>query len=246
VLYGGSTPFFWQATFSIEHPEYLVENRDGTKRQWGVPCYAYPEARRYIIGVFQHLLNKWPFDGLHICTRSHSRPAEFADEFGYNQPIAEEFQRRHGVDIRTQKFSKSQWWDLQGEYLTQLLREFRQAFAGREIFIAMPRADYLGPPYGNMRLDWRTWCQEKLVDGLVLGVISGGWHYPHTRNRPGYVQSQQDNVAMRPLDYDLGQWFGPACRQHGVELYLRRSSIASDADRDLLQRPGMTGFMLSL
>lgn len=245
VKYGGNTPFFWQSHFTIEHPEYLMESRDGKTRQWGVLCYAYPEAREHIIGVFKHIMDKWPFDGLYICTRTHSYPAKFADELGYNQPIVDEFKRRHGVDIRTEPFSKSQWWDLQGEYLTQLLREFRQQFAGKQIVIGIPRSDYIGPPYGNMRLDWRTWVAEGIIDGLRLDTISGGWHYPDTRNLPGYVQSQQDNVAMRELEYDLGQWFGPACKDAGVELYTSRSSIYSDADQDLLKHPGVTGFALN-
>ncbi|MCE5236923.1 family 10 glycosylhydrolase [bacterium] len=242
VLYGGTAPFPWQAQFTIEHPEYLTESRDGKKRQWGVLCYAYPEARRYMVSVFQHALNKWDFDGVYVCTRTHSYPAEFADQFGYNQPIVDEFRRRHGVDIRTQEFSRPQWWDLQGEYLTQLLRELRGALPGKEIVIAMPRSDTIGPPYGNTRLDWRTWCQERLVDGMVLGIISGGWHYPNTMGLPGYVQSQQDNVGMRDLDYDLKDWFGPVCKASGVELYLSRTTFLADAERDVLKYPGMTGF----
>lgn len=245
VLYGGTTPYFWQSKFTIDHPEYLVESRDGSKRQWGVLCYAYPEARKYIVGIFQKLLADRAFDGAYICTRTHSYPAEFADQFGYNQPIAEEFKRRHGVDIRTEDFSKSQWWDLQGEYLTELMRDFRRGLPGKEIIVGIPRSDYIGPPYGNMRLDWRTWVQEKLVDGIVLGTISGGWHYPNTMNLPGYVQSQQDNVGMRELEYDLGQWFGPPCEEAGVGLYLMHSNIYSDKDRDLLKHPGMAGFAIA-
>ena len=42
----------------------------------------------------------------------------------------------------------------------------------------------------------------------------------------------------------LRKWFGPACKQAGVELYFQRSAIYSDADRDLLKHPGMTGFMV--
>lgn len=243
VLYAGSTPFFWQSKFTIEHPEQLMESRDGRKRQWGVLCYAYPEARKYMISIFQHALGKWDFDGVYVCTRSHSYPAEFADQFGYNQPIADEYKRRHGVDIRTQEFSRPQWWHLQGEYLTQLLRELRAALAGKEVVIAIPRSDTIGPPYGNMRLDWRTWCQEKLVDGMVLGVTSGGWHYPNTMKLPGYIQSEQDDVGMRDLDYDLGQWFGPACKAAGVELYLSRGTYYAEGERDALKHPGMTGFM---
>lgn len=243
VLYGGSAPFPWQSQFTIDHPEYLVESRDGKKRQWGVLCYAYPEARAYMVGVFKHELARWDFDGAYVCTRTHSYPAEFADEYGYNQPLAEEYRRRHGVDLRTQEFSKPQWWDLQGEYLTQLLRELRAATPGKELIVAIPRSDTIGPPYGNMRLDWRTWCQEKLVDGIVLGVTSGGWHYPDTMNRPGYVQSEQDGVAMRELDYDLGEWFGPACQAAGVELYLSRGTFYAEREREALKNRGMTGFM---
>lgn len=245
VMYGGTAPFPWESQFTLAHPEILTQSRDGKKRQWGVPCYAYPEARKYMVGIFQHLMSKWDFDGAYVCTRTHSFPAAFADEFGYNQPIVDEFRRRHGVDIRTQDFSKPQWWDLQGEYLTQLLREMRAALRGKEIIFAMPRSDTIGPPYGNMRLDWRTWCQEKLVDGLVLGVTSGGWHYPNTMHLPGYVQSEQDSVGMRDLKYDLGDWFGPACKAAGVELYLQRGTFFAEAERDELKLPGMTGFMAS-
>lgn len=244
VLYAGQTPFFWEDRFCLQHPEYLVASRDGKQRQYGVLCYAYPEARQHAVGVIKDLMGRWDFDGLYLCTRTHSQPAEFADQFGYNEPIAAEFQRRHGVDIRTQDFSRSQWWDLQGEYLTQLLREVRAAVPGKQVLIAMPRADYLGPPYGNLRLDWRTWVQQRLVDGLVLGVISGGWHYPNSRNRPGYVQSEQDSVGLHDLKYDLGQWFGPACQAARAQLYLARTAAFTDRDRELLKNPGMAGFML--
>ncbi len=77
---------------------------------------------------------------------------------------------------------------------------------------------------------------------MVLGIISGGWHYPNTMGLPGYVQSQQDNVGMRDLDYDLKDWFGPVCQASGVELYLSRTTFLADAERDVLKYPGMTGF----
>jgi len=108
----------------------------------------------------------------------------------------------------------------------------------------MPRSDHIGPPYGNMVLDWRTWAQEGLVDGIVLGVISGGWHYPDSMDRPGYVQSQQDRVGMRDVEFDLGEWFGPWCAEHGVDLLLSRGGFPSDREREQLQYPGMCGYML--
>ncbi|MGC9319508.1 MAG: LamG-like jellyroll fold domain-containing protein [Armatimonadota bacterium] len=242
VKYGGNTPFIWQSKFTIEHPEYLRVNRDGTKRQWGVLCFAYPQAREYMVGTFEYLMERWDFDGIYICTRTHSMPAEFADQFGFNDPIVEEFQRRYGVNIREEEFPRSRWYDLQGEGLTELLREMRAAFPDEEIVIAIPRSDYIGPPYGNMRLDWRTWAQEGLVDTIRLGVISGGWHYPDTRNLPGYIQSQQDDVGMRPLEYDLGEWFGPWCEQYSTGLHTPGPVFPTDMDRELLELPGVEGF----
>jgi len=189
------------------------------------------------------LVDRAPYDGIYICTRTHSRPAEFADQFGFNEPIVAEYQRRYGVNIRTEPFSKSRWWDLQGEYLTQLLREIRAALPGKKIAIAIPRADHLGAPYGNMRLDWRTWVEEGLIDALVVSVYSGRFLYPDENDRPGYVQSEQDGLGIRPLEYDIEKWFGPACQEHGVDLYLRRSSIITDKARELLDYPGVRGFM---
>lgn len=240
----GNTPFIWQSQFTIDHPEYLRVSRDGETRHWGVLCYAYPEAREYMAGKFQWLLDNWDFDGAYICTRTHSEPAKFADQFGYNQPIVEEFQRRYGADIRSEEFSRPRWWALQGEGLTELLREMRAALGERRIVLAMPRSDHIGPPYGNMLLDWRTWAQEGLVDALVLGVISGGWHYPDSMDRPGYVQSQQDNVGMREVEFDLGEWFGPWCAEYGVDVLLSRGGFPSDREKEQLEYPGMAGYML--
>jgi hypothetical protein len=209
-----------------------------------VLCYAYPEVRDYMVSKFQWLLNNWDFDGIYICTRTHSPPAEFADQFGYNQPIVDEYRRRYGVDIRSEEFSKPRWWALQGEGVTELLREMRVALGERRIVLAMPRSDHIGPPYGNMVLDWRTWAQEGLVDALVLGVISGGWHYPDSMDRPGYVQSQQDDVGMREVDFDLAEWFGPWCAEQGVEVLLSRGGFPSDSEKEQLQYPAMAGYML--
>ncbi|MEK7993133.1 MAG: hypothetical protein AAB403_04945, partial [Planctomycetota bacterium] len=97
VLYGDSTPFPWQSHFTIEHPEYLVVDREGKKRQYGVLEYAYPEVRRYKLKELTDFLDKYDYDGLYLCTRSHSRPAEQADQFGFGEPVVEAFKARHGV-----------------------------------------------------------------------------------------------------------------------------------------------------
>jgi len=99
----------WQSSFTINHPEYLVVNRKRDKKQWGVLSLSYPEVRNHLSERFQKLLLGYDFDGLFICLRSQSKPPDFADEFGYNKPIRDEFYRRYGKDIWVEPFGKKQW-----------------------------------------------------------------------------------------------------------------------------------------
>lgn len=248
VRYGDSTPFPWQSRFTLEHPEYIVCDREGKRRQWGVMEYAYPEARRYSIGIFTTLLDRYDFDGVYVCTRTHSRPAEAADEMGFNEPVVKAYQERYGVDIRRQEFDVAKWRDLRGEFLTQFFAELHAEMArrGKRVIAAIPRSDVLGPPYGNMTLPWREWVERKLVDGLVVGVGSGNFHYPSMRGRDrerGYLASQDEGWGLPPVDEDVRQRYAPLCRKHGVELRLQGGSWTRMA-RERAERLGLTGYML--
>jgi hypothetical protein len=70
------------------------------------------------------------FDGLFVCLRSQSRPADFADQFGFNQPVRDEFLKRYGRDIWVQGFGVRRWRDLLGEYLTVFLMELKDSLKG--------------------------------------------------------------------------------------------------------------------
>lgn len=223
VLYGDSTPFPWQARFGIEHPEYIVCDRTGAARQWGVYDYAYPAVRQYMIERFLAFLDEYDYDGIYVCTRTHSKPAERADQFGYNEPVVEEFRRRYGVDIRSQPFDQEAWEALRGEYLSTFLRELRTALAarGKRLAIGIPIGDVIGPPYGHLRLDWPTWAREKLIDELVVGINSGDFHYPSMRGRDrerGYRLSQNEGWGLPDWQTEFRERYGPLCRTNGVVL----------------------------
>ena len=154
-----------------EHPEYQWVNRTGTKHLTGVPCYAFPEARRFRVKMIEETC-QYPIDGVFLSFRSHSvshESYEQADEFGYEQPIVDEYRRRHGVDIRTQEFDRQKWHQLKGEYFTQLLRETRQAI-GPHRPIHVTFMDYCEGPGGKSQhvLDVETWIKEKLVDAIYV------------------------------------------------------------------------------
>lgn len=223
VLYGDTAPFPWQSRFTIEHPEFLVTDRAGTGHQWGVLEYAWPEVRRFMIARFVKFLDDYPYDGIYLCTRTHSPPASRADEYGYGAPIVAEFQRRYGVDLRTEAFDPRAWEALRGEYLTEFLRELSAVLhaRGKRLAIGIPFGDVLGPPYGHLALDWPTWVRDRLIDELVVGVQTGNWHYPslrgHDRSR-GYRLSADEGWGLPDEATELAERYGPACRAAGVVL----------------------------
>jgi hypothetical protein len=242
VRYGDSAPFPWQSHFTIEHPEFLVCNRDGTQRQWGVMEYWHPEVRQYKRGQIRRFLDTYDYDGIYLCTRSHSPPAETADTFGFNEPVANEYRRRHGADPRTQEFDLQTWRDLRGEGLTLFLREVRAELShrGKRLAIGIPRGDIIGPPYGNMTLPWRQWLAEHLVDELVIGVQSGNFHYPSQKGKDrdrGYLVSGDDGFGLAALSEDVGQRYAPACRAASAVLRLSATMLHPPV-------PGLDGCML--
>lgn len=242
IRYGDSAPFPWQSRFTIEHPEFLVCSRDGSARQYGVMEYWDPEVRGYKIGQIRRFLDAYDYDGIYLCTRSHSLPAETADRYGFNAPVAAEYQRRYGSDPRSEEFDLLKWRDLRGEALTLLLRDLRSELnrRGKRLAIGVPRGDSIGPPYGNATLPWRQWLQEHLVDELVLGVQSGNFHYPSQKGRDrerGYLASGDEGFGLPPLSQDVQERYGPACRAAGVTLRLSASLLYPPV-------PGLDGCML--
>ena len=221
VLYAGSVPFPWQSKFTIEHPEYLVRDKQGTPH-WGVLEYAYPEARRYMVAQIVDYAQRYDLDGIFISTRTHSPPAQDADRFGFNSPIVEAYRERYGQDLLGENFDRDSWRRLRGEQVTKLLRELRAAMPeGKRIAIGIPRGDWFGPPYGNMYIDWRTWVAEGLINELVIGEISGKGLYPDVKDYRGYIFDQEAGLGLRPLLEDVEKVFGPPCREHGVRLYVQ-------------------------
>ena len=98
-----------------------------------------------------------------FCTKSaHGMP--LGAKYGFNDPIVEEFQRRHGVDVRNQKYDQETWLDLQGEYIMSWIKEAtrRVNARGGETAITLPGKKR--NHYAN--LDWRKFVAEKAVNEL--------------------------------------------------------------------------------
>ena len=228
VLYSDSDFFSWQSHFTRENPHVLSADRSLTANQrkvhWGVMEYAYPEVRGYMLSVIRAFSDPLDFDGVFLSVRSHSPPAEHADQFGFNEPIVKEFQRRNGRNILQTSFDLEKWRELRGEYLTQFLGEVKEHLRKKRqtLSIGVAQGDYIGPPFGNMKLQWRRWISEGIIDSLVVGHITNERaRYPNrTQRAMGYIQNQEEDMGLPPIEDAVRLNYGPLCKRFGVGLYL--------------------------
>jgi len=244
----------WQSDLTRAHPEWLVVDRSGRRRQWGVVSCAYPEARRAFIDRWLAFLEPTRFDGLFVCLRSQSRPADHGDQFGYNAPCRKAFRERYGLDPATDDVDVRAWRDLLGEYLTLLIGELREALAGsgRRLGVGVARGDVAGPPIGNMTLQWRDWVRRGLVDQLVVAQNSSQcpsmWHQLWPMHRGvGYVQNYLDGTGLPPLAEHLRAGYGPCVAGTATRLYVARQWDARcpETEQELRAIPGVSGFVFS-
>lgn len=228
VMYADIKPFPWQSKFFRDHPEYQPVNRtlttDGRKYLWGIPEFAYPEVRAHLLSEITFFSDRYAFDGVFLSFRSHSPPAEHGDMYGFNAPVAAEYQKRYGRDILRQDFDLAKWRSLRGEYFTQFLREVGAHVRahGQQLSLGVPQGEYAGQPIGNLELQWRTWVSERLVDELIVGhhTISRAIYRNHWQLPWGYVQNQDEKLGLPPIQESLERDYGPLCHQHNVKLYV--------------------------
>lgn len=226
VLYADSVPFAWQSRFTRQNPQFLACDRsltpNGRKYHWGVMEYAYPEVRQYMLEVIRAFSDRFDLDGVFLSLRTHSPPPGHADQFGFNEPVVQEYKRRYGRDILREPFDVEKWRNLRGEFFTTFLREVRDHLKsrGQKLAVGVQQGEYLGPPFGNMRIQWRRWVTDGIVDQLVVGHITAERaRYPlRTQRTIGYLQSQEDNLGLQPIEEALRNDYGPLCARHGVDL----------------------------
>ena len=243
----------WQSRFSADHPEYAVVDRMGTVHQWGVLCLAYPEVRQHFVGRFLELLNGGDWDGLFVCFRSQSRPADYADQFGFNDPVRHDFSDRFGVDIRAQEFDVQAWRNLLGSYVTQFLELLRGALESRGLRLSVGCAlgNVVGHPLGNATLEWRSWVSEGLIDELVVNHNSSRcpsmWHQLWPMHEgTGYIEDRRD-ATLTALDGLLTREYEPEIKSSNTSLFMARQwdNFSPMVESWLVSHAVVTGLVFS-
>ena len=244
----------WQSDFSRQHPLYAVADRTLQNHQQGVLCLGYPEVRKHLISRFLRLLQKGNFNGLFVCLRSQSMPADHADQYGFNDPIHREYLEKYGIDIRDEDFDLQRWRDLQGEQLTRFLKELRKALNDihMELSVGLPRGSILGPPMGNMTLQWQTWIKENTVDQLIIDQNSSQcpsmWHdlWPMHRGY-GYLQNYLNGLGMDSLKEGIVKTYAPVFEEKNATLYVARQwkERSESNEKELSGLQGVEGLVFS-
>jgi hypothetical protein len=199
----GGFPYAAEDKIRIEHPEWAPVNKYGTWRQGGPIEFAYPEARKAMVDYLAKYTIDGGYDGLAFLSYAENYSMRYEDEFGYSQPIVDEFKKRHGVDIRTQEFDREAWAKLRGEYLTQFMRELHEAMKakGEKVAVSVdgknPNLPCLWNLDGGVRtagrlwMDIETWVKEGIVQEINL-------YYPLSEETLEYVTKlcQSNNATV--------------------------------------------------
>ncbi len=180
----GDYPFPFESKLKLEHPEWAAVDKHGVRRQGGPIELAYPEARKALVDLHLRETLKAGYDGITFLTYAENYSMRFQDEFGYSDPIVEDFKKLHRVDLRKEGFkrgaSREDWLRLRGSYITAYLRELHTALAahGKKLGVIINGNDAHSPltwnvlelmkTAGSQYMDVEAWVKEGLVENLTV------------------------------------------------------------------------------
>ncbi len=174
-------PYLFEDELRIKHPEWCSMDRWGERRSPGPLSFGYPQVRKLLVERYANHVIKNGYDGINFYTYVENLGLRYLDEFGFEQPVVDKFNKRYpDVDLRKDTLTieqKNHWYDCRGKFVTQFLRELHTALAlkGKKISMILDskEPDYVQPWWGHdipgtgmIRLDWRTWIAEGLIDEL--------------------------------------------------------------------------------
>jgi len=144
--------------FYVEHPHFLEKNFDGTPVP-GKLCLGYPEVRDFHLKIIEEAMDMG-CDGILMDTMRHLPKVMYGD------PIIEEFQERHGLDMRKLPPFDPRVVGLHIEVMTNFLRQVREVMLRKksdaEFHIRVCK------PYPLMGCDPGLWAREGIMDAIII------------------------------------------------------------------------------
>ncbi len=172
-------PHLFEDKLRIDHPEWAPLDRWGERRSPGPLSFSYPEVRKILVDRYVNYVVDNGYDGINFYTYVENWGLRYLDEFGFNQPIVDEFNKRYpSVDLRKDKLTdehKLYWYKCRGKFVTEFIRELHRELEknGKKLSMildskkpeyAQPWWSRIMPGAGMIYLDWETWAEEGIVD----------------------------------------------------------------------------------
>ena len=117
-------------------------------------------------------------DGLALRLNSHGTFTDEPLEYGFNEPLVEEYRQRFGGDLLEDGADLAKLAQLRGEHLTSFVHETHAKVrqAGKKMMVHAHPDGYAARPnsrqfFGisaNVAFDWRSWFKDGLVDASVM------------------------------------------------------------------------------
>jgi hypothetical protein len=141
----------------------------------GAMCPSEPGARAYWLSLLQEAID-CGVDGIDIRESSHLDILKWG-EYGFNAPIVNEYQKRHGINILEQDYDKCLLRMLRGEFYTEfletacdLVRDYGKKFYLHISDIMMGSPDSSAPM--EIHWDWQKWIEYIRPDGITFKAIN--------------------------------------------------------------------------
>lgn len=183
VSMSGFGPYNFEEKIRAEHPEFRLYDRAGVMSGSTIE-FGYPEVRKAFLDQYEKMFAENGefsiYDGIIFYTYVENFFPRYTDQFIYSDIAVRAFKERYGVDVLTQPFDMDKFLELRGEFVTQYLRELRAVFNkhGKKLAFYIDAKEseipQRWPSYpgilvpGRVKMDWRTWVKEGLVDEISL------------------------------------------------------------------------------
>ena len=140
----------------------------------GAPEPAEPAAVEYWLHIIRKTLD-CGVDGIDIRITNHNSILNWA-EYGFNQPVVDEYIKRYGINPRLEPFNKEKMRRLRGEFYTAFLEKAGQLVKGadRRFCLHIPDTAFGSPNKSTMmeiHWDWQEWLRKSIPDEITFKTI---------------------------------------------------------------------------
>ena len=213
---GGSRPAGGFIAFARGVNEYLP----------CTPCEAYPEVQQLWLEWVDSMIDAG-VDGIDFRLSDHGSLTDEPFEYGFNEPILDEYRRKHGADPTDHPADLARVAEIRGGHYTSFMREAsaRVRRAGKKMHVHLhaeafrpdpSQGQLMGFP-ANIHFDWRTWLTEGLVDSATLRT---SW-WEGLEDPPESVEPNRSRLSNTLSDPVVEEMLAVA-KQRGVPVHLNR------------------------